>query len=608
MCGISGVISLSGAPVEGETIERMRDLVTHRGPDGRGLYLSEDARVGLGHTRLSIQDPTPAGHQPMANHDESIWITFNGEIFNFPELKQRLIQLGYRFRSNCDTEAIIYLYEEYGDDCLQMLNGQFAFVIWDNRKKRVLAARDRVGIRPFYYSLHQEQFVFGSELKSVLSVVGRGAVDEGAISDFLVLQYVPSPNTIYRHIRKLEAGTCIVIEQGDVHVRRYWRPEPRYSSGESEGQLLDRLDDLLSQSVDRQQISDVPLGMFLSGGVDSTTILAYMAQTSGQPVKAYSVGFEEEGYNELPYATLAAERIPNVEHHKVVLRAKDAYGLIQDLIGALDEPFADQAIVPTYLMSRFAKESVTVCLSGEGADEIFGGYDRYHSALQAHDTYKTATRFNPELNDEFSKSLRLGYNDYMQNICSFKMDELPDILVNDSGKGDARGRLKSYYENMSTADELERVQRFDLETYLADNLMYKVDRASMLASLEVRVPFLDPDVVEFGLGLPFESRYRSNMKKYLLKKLAKRYIPEELIFRRKMGFSVPVFQWFGGEFNDYLRDTLTSQKARNRGFIDQSKVEEMLNPQRIASDAHNSLKLWCLLMLEEWFGNYHDNM
>jgi asparagine synthase (glutamine-hydrolysing) len=586
----------------------MRDLLGHRGPDGRGLYLSEDGKIGLGHTRLSIQDPTPAGHQPMANHDESIWISFNGEIFNFPELKQRLIQLGYRFRSNCDTEAILYLYEEYGDDCLRLLNGQFAFAIWDQRKRRLLAARDKVGIRPFYYSVDRQQFVFGSELKSVLSVVGKGDIDEGAVADFLVLQYVPAPQTIYRHIRKLEAGTCLIIENGDLNVRRYWSPEPKRTTGVSENDLVEELDHLLSQSVKRQQISDVPLGIFLSGGVDSSTILAYMAQQREQPVKAYSVGFEEEGYNELPFASLAAEQIPNVEHHKLVLRAQDAYGLIQELIGSLDEPFADQAIVPTFLMSRFAKEQVTVCLAGEGADEIFGGYDRYDPALNSVNDLRSAARFAPSLQTPLEQAFKLPYERYMQSITSFGLSELPDILERDRNAGMARHQFKKFFEELDAGDDLERVQRFDLATYLADNLMYKVDRASMLASLEVRVPFLDPDVVEFGLGLPLNIRYRASMKKFLLKKLAKRYIPQEIIFRQKMGFSVPVFHWFGGEFNDYLRDTLTSKKARERGFINQSAVDEMLDPRRMALDPHNSLKLWCLLMLEEWFGNYHDGM
>lgn len=608
MCGISGVLSLSGGPVKAETVERMRDLLAHRGPDGRGMYLSDDGKIGLGHTRLSIQDPTPAGHQPMANKDKSIWITFNGEIFNFPELKQRLIQLGYRFRSNCDTEAIIYLYEEYGDDCLDLLNGQFAFVIWDQRKRRLLAARDKVGIRPFYYSLGKQQFAFGSELKSVLAMVGKGDIDEGAIADFLVLQYVPSPTTIYRHIRKLEAGTCLIIENGDLRVRRYWSPKPRRSNGISEAALVEELDYLLGESVKRQQISDVPLGMFLSGGVDSSTILAYMAQQRNQPVKAYSVGFEEEGYNELPFATLAAERIPNVEHHKLVLRAEDAYGLIQELIGSLDEPFADQAIVPTFLMSRFAKEEVTVCLAGEGADEIFGGYDRYAPAIDSVDKLKTASRYKPQLQSSLSKAFQLPYERYMRSITSFGLDELPGILNNHNGIGMARYQFKQFFDELDAKDDLERVQRFDLATYLADNLMYKVDRASMLASLEVRVPFLDPDIIEFGFGLPFAGRHRSSMKKFLLKKLAKKYIPEEIIFRQKMGFSVPIFHWFGGEFNEYLRDTLTSEKARGRGFINQTAVDEMLDPRRMALDPHNSLKLWCLLMLEEWFRHYHDGM
>ncbi len=608
MCGIVGLISFTDQTIEPALLEAMRDRMSHRGPDDAGIWMSGDGRVGLAHRRLTVIDLTDAGHQPMCNEDGTVWISFNGEIFNFPELKATLTRLGHTFRSNCDTEVIIHLYEEYGIDCLSRLNGQFAFVIWDEKKRRVLGARDPLGIRPFYYFHDGERFGFSSELKGLLPAAGKGEIDHGALTDFLVLQYVPAPRTIFSHISKLEAGTCLIIEDNDVRTKRYWQPQPRTYDGLSEEETVTRLDQLLRESVESQLLSDVPLGVFLSGGVDSSAITAYMASITGRPVKAYSVGFEEREYSELKYASLAAEFIPNVEHHKLILKPDKAFGLIQELIGTLDEPFADQAIVPTYLMSRYAKESVTVCLSGEGSDEIFGGYDRYHSTIEKVKLLGNLTRFAPDLTPHVHDCVMLRYEEYLANLCSFHLKDLPSLMHRDTRNGTdfVRTRFKDLYNGMTTADDLERVQRFDISTYLADNLLFKVDRASMLASLEVRVPFLDPKLVNFCLGLPFNFRYRSHMQKYILKKTVRGRIPDDIVFRRKMGFSVPIFSWFQNTFNDYLHDTLLSQKARERGLFRPGYVESLLDPKRMVVDKHNSLKLWCLLILEEWHRCFYD--
>lgn len=586
----------------------MRDSMRHRGPDDAGLYLSDDRAAGLVHRRLSVIDLSMAGHQPMSNEDGTIWISFNGEIFNFPELKISLVQLGHKFRSNCDTEVIIHLYEEYGDECLDRLNGQFAFVIWDSGRKRVFGARDRLGIRPFYYSWDNKRFAFASELKGVLPAVGKGDINYAAITDFLVLQYIPAPNTIFKHIHKLEAGTSIVIENSVLKIRRYWQPRPQACCTLSEEQIVEKLDALLTDSIKKQMIADVPLGVFLSGGVDSSAITALMAGISGAGVRAYSVGFEEKDYNELDYATRVAESIPNVEHHKLILKADNAFSMIQELLQTLDEPFADQAIVPTYLMSRYAKESVTVCLSGEGSDEIFGGYDRYYNTIERVKLLGELTRFTPDLRGDVRDSILLRYEDYISNLCSFHLKDLPSLLSRNARTSDdfVRTRFRKLYENMDAADDLERVQSFDTVTYLADNLLFKVDRASMLSSLEVRVPFLDHELVNFCLGLPFHLKYRSHMQKYILKKMMTGRIPNEVIYRRKMGFSVPIFVWFQDKFNDYLRDILLSKKAKERNIFRPGYVEAMLDPNRIMADRHNSLKLWCLLILEEWHRRYYD--
>ncbi|MBI5327370.1 MAG: asparagine synthase (glutamine-hydrolyzing) [Deltaproteobacteria bacterium] len=608
MCGIGGLISFYGKSIDKGILESMRDAISHRGPDDAGMYLSDDRMAGLVHRRLSIIDISSAGHQPMTNEDGTVWISFNGEIFNYKQLKKMLILQGHRFRSNCDTEVIIHLYEEYGDECLDRLNGQFAFVIWDSGRKRVFGARDRLGIRPFYYSWNDGIFAFASELKGMLPAVGKGDINYAAMTDYLVLQYIPAPNTIFKHIKKLEAGTCIIIENNVVKVRRYWQPQPQACCNLSEGQIVEKLDALLTESIKKQMIADVPLGVFLSGGVDSSAITALMAGITGAGVKAYSVGFEERDYNELNFATRVAESIPNVEHHKLILKADTAFSMIQELLQTLDEPFADQAIIPTYLMSRYAKESVTVCLSGEGSDEIFGGYDRYYNTIERVKLLGELTRFAPALRNDIHDSILLRYEDYIANLCSFHIKDIPSLLNRNAKISDdfVRTRFRNLYENTDSADDLQRVQRFDTSTYLADNLLFKVDRASMLASLEVRVPFLDHELVNFCLGLPFHLKYRSHIQKYILKKMMMGKIPNEAIYRRKMGFSVPIFVWFQNKFNDYLRDTLLSKRAKERGIFRPGYVEAMLEPSRMMTDRHNSLKLWCLLILEEWHRRHYD--
>jgi asparagine synthase (glutamine-hydrolysing) len=306
---------------------------------------------------------------------------------------------------------------------------------------------------------------------------------------------------------------------------------------------------------------------------------------------------------------MVANSIPGVEHHAMILKPDSAMTMIQELIGTLDEPFADQAVVPTYLMARYAKESVTVCLSGEGSDEIFGGYDRYGSSIEKVKLLGELSRFAPDLKPQLHDALTLEYEDYLKNLCSFHLDDLSTLLTVKSRSTDdaVRGRFKEFYTGMRVADDLQRVQRFDISTYLADNLLFKVDRASMLASLEVRVPFLDPELVNFCIGLPFHYRHRSHIQKYILKKLVRGRIPDEVIFRKKMGFSVPIFSWFQKDFGGYLRDTLLSQKCRERGLFRPSTIEAMLDPKRMAEDQHNSLKLWCLLILEEWHRKYYDS-
>jgi len=610
MCGIAGIASVNGTAIDRVILERMRESLVHRGPDTAGTYLSADKRVGLAHRRLSIIDLSDAGNQPMCNEDGSVWITFNGEIFNYRELRGLLTKQGHQIRSWSDTEVIIHLYEEYGQDCLDYLNGQFAFVIWDERRKKIFGARDHTGIKPLYYFWDGDVFAFASELKAILPVSGQGEIDYGALIDFLVLQYVPSPRTIYKHIRKLEAGSFLIIENNSLRTGRFWFPQPVTNNNQPEEVIIEKLDEILYASVKRQLVSDVPLGVFLSGGVDSSTITYYMSKITGTDVNAYSVGFEEKEYSELDYAEIAARCIKGVRHHKMVMASDKAFDIIQQLLGTLDEPFADQAVIPTYLMSRYAREYVTVCLSGEGSDELFGGYDRYRSAIQKVKTFGELTRLNPELRPYLRESFAVQYEDYLGSLFSFSPKEI-SLLMNKTVRASddfVRTRFREFYLRMDTQDELERVQRFDISTYLADNLLFKVDRASMLASLEVRVPFLDPELVGFSLGLPFHLRYRSHMQKYVLKKLMTGRLPNGVLYRRKMGFTVPIYRWFQDAFYEYVRDTLLSQRVRERGIFRMSYIKALLDPERMRKDPHVSLKIWCLLMFEEWCRRYYDEM
>lgn len=608
MCGITGFVSFSGGRVDEGMLKGMRDSIAYRGPDDAGIYISGDRSVGLAHRRLAIIDLSPAGHQPMSNEDGSIWITYNGEVFNYRELMRRLKRSGHTFRSNCDTEVIIHLYEEYGTDCLAYLRGQFAFVIWDSVKRRLFGARDHLGIKPLYYRWDGSTLAFASELKALLPAAGKGEIDYGSVVDYLVLQYIPAPKTVYRDIRKLEAGTYFCVEDGTFKVRRFWRPEPLRGHQLPEEILVERLDELLHQSVKGQLVADVPLGVFLSGGVDSSTITYYMSKINNGRVQAFSVGFEEQEYNEIEYAAGTAGHLQNVDHHKLLLKADRAFEIIQSLIESIDEPFADQAIVPTYMMSRYARESVTVCLSGEGSDEIFGGYDRYRLAIERVKKLGELTRFYPDLSPFLRDSLSVEYLDYLSSLCSFRPDEVSSVFTETKYiyKSFATSAFREGFAALEAMDELERLQRFDLKTYLADNLLFKVDRASMLASLEVRVPFLEPELVNFGLGLPFEMRYRSHLQKYILKKLMVDRVPNKVVYRSKMGFSVPIFVWFRKGFYDYLRETLLSRRARERGCYRIAEIEKLLDPDISMRDRRNSLKLWCLLILEEWFRRYHD--
>jgi asparagine synthase (glutamine-hydrolysing) len=605
MCGIAGIVHTAGKPSDPRLLSAMSDTLAHRGPDDSGMFVSPRGDVALAHRRLAVIDLSAAGRQPMCNEDETVWIVFNGEIFNFQELRHQLILSGHSFRSRCDTEVVLHLYEEQGTRCLHQLNGQFAFVIWDARRRRVFGARDRLGIRPLYYVWDGEQLTFASEIKAVLQAAAKGTIDPGALVDFLVLQYVPAPRTIFTNIRKLEAGTCFELSDGQLTVNRYWSPEPRRDPLQSEDDALAALDDLLASSVRRQMIADVPIGVFLSGGIDSSSITYYMSRASaGSGIKAYSVGFDERDHDERAYAQLAAAAVPGVEHHVVVFEAADAPSVIQQLVRTLDEPLADPAIVPTFVMARRARESVTVCLAGEGADELFGGYDRYLAPIERVRCFHELTRFAPDLRPYLEGSVTLRYEDYLARFCAFRPDELSTFIRAPgwSVGASSLAAFEALYHSLPAADDLERVQRFDLATYLPDNLMPKVDRAGMLMSLEVRFPFLDHEVVDFALGLPFHYRYRSHIQKFLLKKLMRDRLPRAILYRDKMGFGIPLLAWLRGSLRGYLRETLLSRSAITRDIFAPRVIEQLLDADRPSS--RDVFKLWCLLMLEEWHRHY----
>lgn len=612
MCGINGVYVADGtASADRMLVEAMTQSVVHRGPDGAGIYC--DNLVVLGHRRLSIID-LDGGDQPIYNEDKTIAIVFNGEIYNYKELRQDLIKQGHKFATESDTEVIVHLYEERGTECLRDLNGMFAFALWDQQKQRLFIARDRFGEKPLYYHYYNGKLIFGSELKSlVCSQDIRKEIDLSSLDDYLAYGYVPSPRSIIRNVRKLPAAHYLVLENGNLREQRYWQPEITSDDHElDESIALEKLEYLLRDSVSLRLRSDVPVAAFLSGGIDSSLIVALAAQESSTKLTTFSVGFTEQDFNELGYAKLVADRY-NTNHNEILLSDLDVT-VFPRLVDHFDEPFADPSAIPTYFVTREAAKQVKVCLSGDGGDELFCGYRRYRRQFgdivsRVMPSKSREYLFNrvAELVPDHVKGKgflrRLGSSGAVHWQCTvgiFDSFERAGIWRQEYHKYiDKDALLLAPYFESGHISQTSRRMLADQMTYLTDDILVKVDRNSMLHSLEVRVPLLDHRIAEFANNLPLYLKNKGGVQKYLIKRVLSDLVPKSIIARKKSGFGLPIKYWLRDRLYEYSRELLCSRSTLSTEFFDTKYLEEIVERNR-SSKRDLSRRVWALMWFEQW--------
>jgi asparagine synthase (glutamine-hydrolysing) len=638
LCGICGKLNLNkdgtyaAYPVDSELLQRMCNSIKHRGPDGEGMYLS--GPVGLGHRRLSIIDLV-TGDQPMSNEDGSIWIVFNGEIYNFQELRAELQDHGHKFATSSDTEVVIHAYEQWGPESCVHLRGMFAYAIWDGNCQRLVMARDRLGKKPLVYTRTTEAFLFASEIRSLLldpSV--QRQVNLPAIYAYLVRLYVPAPQTAFDNIYKLPPAHYLVLEKGRLEIKRYWRipfsQNKRADFSETEAQ--ERLWQLLCESTRIRLMSEVPLGAFLSGGIDSSAVVGIMSQFMDEPVKTFSISYKEAGYDESSYARQVV-RLFKTDHHEFTIRP-NAIEVLPALVWHYGEPFADASAIPTYYVSKLTRQYVTVALSGDAGDENFAGYDHYR-IVRLLEMYASVLRLLPGVQDVLQSLLQgLGHLPGQENRLhrlrvvvergsltsaeaylhrsSIFTPELaaqfwqPEALA-EVGDGGLLESLKVMLADFRGNDALDRWLYLDLINYLPDDILVKVDIASMANSLEVRAPFLDHKVVEFAAGLPPGLKMHGFTTKYILKKTLERILPRKILYRPKHGFAVPISEWFRGELSSLLHEVLLDPTALSRGYFRPEQVVRLIQEHQSGQMDHGT-RLWALLNLELWHRTYVDEV
>jgi asparagine synthase (glutamine-hydrolysing) len=624
MCGIAGKLNFDHSQfVTPGSIARMCGVIRHRGPDDEGIYINDN--FGMGMRRLSIIDLS-TGKQPIKNEDGTIWTILNGEVYNYLELRSRLQRKGHWFYTESDTEVIVHLYEEYGERFVEHLAGMFAVAVWDTRQKQLTLARDRLGIKPLYYAADSNRLLFGSELKAILvNHVDRG-IDLQALHDYLSFNYVPGPRTIFREIRSLPAGHVLTCTRGTVAVKRYWEVEyaaESHHGDRSEESYCADLYSLLSTVVKQHLISDVPLGVFLSGGVDSSTLVALMSKVSSQRVRTFSIGFNEQSYNELAYARAVAKQF-DTEHHELIV-SPDIVNLLPKLIRAVDQPFADSSAIPVYCVSKLAREHVKVVLSGEGGDEVFAGYQTY-AAYRMAELYKRLPRslaatVIPAIVKRLPVSHKRVSFDYRAKqfikgaLLSppeghywwkviFSEESKAELYA--SGKNGFADPLRLYreiYDACGARDPLTRLQHIDLTVYLADDILVKADRMSMANSLEARVPFLDHRVVEFAAALPSSLKLHGFTKKYVLRRTMARDLPPTVLNGKKRGFNVPIPSWLSHELRELVHEVLAPKRLKEVGFFRPEVVSTMIHDHE-RRHADYSRNIWCLLMFMLWHQEY----
>jgi asparagine synthase (glutamine-hydrolysing) len=625
MCGIYGLFNIEGAPASRAVPRRMARLTVHRGPDDEGLHC--DGPLAFGMRRLSIID-VGGGHQPLTNEDESLVLIANGEIYNHRALRDDLSQRGHRFRSASDCEAILHLYEEYGDDCVLHLNGMFAFALWDAKRMRLLIARDRLGIKPLYVHNDGKRLLFASEAKALLAAPGMSAeLDRAAVSSYLALGYVPAPQSMFLRIRKLPPATLLVAEGGRVVERCYWQVSSEVERGIPELDWIASVRAALERSTQMQMVSDVPIGAFLSGGIDSSAVVAFMAAHSERPVKTYAIGFgsgkAESYYNELPYAKRVAALF-GTDHHEIVVRP-DVVALLPQLLWHMDEPLADTAFVTTYLVSEFARRDVTVILSGVGGDEIFGGYRRYLGShyqgyfdrfpasfrrmavalsqklpSDRHSAFMNASRLAKGFLSSAGLPLEERYRSYVE---VFRQDDAAFLLRDAPDSGE--DLLDAAFRCSAGSDELNRMLQVDVRTQLPDDLLLLTDKMSMAVSLECRVPFLDHELVELAARMPQSVKIRGGRLKHSLKEALAGVLPPDILERKKRGFGTPMGAWLRGSLKPMLATMLGEPAVSARGIFRKQAIDELVaDHDRGRTDGTD--RLLALLNLEIWARMYLD--
>jgi asparagine synthase (glutamine-hydrolysing) len=626
MCGIVGIVRNDGKPVDEQLLSRMNDAIRHRGPDDDGFYVNGSA--GLAMRRLAIID-LKSGAQPIHNQDRSSWIVFNGEIYNYLELREKLEKLGHTFYTNSDTEAIVHAYDQYGTDCPKHLRGMFAFAIWNERTQELFLARDRVGKKPLLYAHVNGNLIFGSEFSALLlhPDISRDIQPE-ALDYYLSFMCIPAPLTAYRAIRKLEPGHWLRWRKGQIELQRYWQPDFTKKLDISEEEAGERTVEILRDAVRVRLMSEVPLGAFLSGGIDSSAVVALMSQESSEPVKTFSIGFDEQDFSEIHHARRIAQHV-GADHHEFIVRP-DALEVLPTLVEHYGEPYADSSAVPTYYVAKETRKHVTVALNGDGGDESFAGYKRY-LAMGLSEKYRRVPSFlresvikqtvnriptSPLKGSRVKSAKRLldavslpRVDRYTRWVSVFneetKKPLYSDFFREQTRAADATGLLGEWFKRANGIGILDAMLLTDQMTYLPNDLLVKVDIAAMAVSLEARSPFLDHHVIEFAASLPQNLKLRGLTTKYVLKKALRKLLPNENLNRSKMGFGVPVGHWFRGKMQPFLREVILSEKASRRGLFKPDGVRQLIELHS-HGERDYSQQLWTLLMLELWFNRFID--
>jgi asparagine synthase (glutamine-hydrolysing) len=650
MCGIAGWVKLNkndASPNADAVLHEMCERIVHRGPDSEGLWT--DDSVALGMRRLSIID-LKTGDQPVFNEDRSVIVMMNGELYNYREVRAQLEERGHTFTTKSDTEILPHLYEEHGDALLEHVNGMYAFSLWDSRKEKLIIARDRFGEKPLYYGVFDGKLIYASELKSILAHPAvKTELDLDALRHYLSYDYVPAPMSIFKGISKLPAAHVLIVENGDVRIKKYWDldwSEPgALATGSPAGRMNgngDRLPngrdsasfsqkskvlrELLSDAVRMRLVSDVPLGILLSGGIDSSTVAAFATQHATEKVKTFSIGFEEDSFDESKYARLVAKHL-DTEHYEDRLSAEKAGDLISEIGQWLDEPLSDGSLIPTYLLARFVRQHVTVALGGDGGDELFAGYPMYYAHKVAA-YYRTIPKFvrsgliepvvnalpvstkNMSFDYKAKRFVRASNSDTVTRhqswFGSFSIDQHERLLTRDvlaSTDGDIYRGAREILNDVVTSNDIERMQHLDVKFYMAEDILTKVDRAAMAVSLETRAPFLDPRVGQFAASIPVGYKLKGSKGKYILKEAVKELLPQTILDRPKKGFGIPIAAWLKGRLNPLLHDMLAPERLKRQNLFDADYVQKLVGEHEAGTASHHK-ELWTLLVFQLWLENF----